>query len=79
MTDTIKRLEENIAILDYDIKELTDLITRYAKCKSPNLVQVAYNLRDSRDVLGRKRSDLSRRLHSLVVQDDFLQDYIEIA
>ena len=63
MTKEKQRLEENISILDSAIKELTDMIHRYVKCRSQTLVDVAKELRDARQVLMLKHIDLIRKLN----------------
>lgn len=84
MTTEKQRLEENIAILDYDIKELTDIIQRYVKCKSQTLVDVAKELRDARQVIMCKRIDLIRKLNLIERQEQDeayclnLADYREV-
>ena len=78
MTVTVERLEQNIQILDYDIKELEDMMRRYATCGSPSLIDIAKDLRECRNALLVKRTILVRRLNAMTKDDDFLQDYREV-
>ena len=78
------RLRENIAILQYDIKELSDIEERYSArhCMSHSLRDVSFNALQAKEILEQKVELLQDHLGAveerMSKQETFLEDYREV-
>lgn len=79
----IKRLEDNVAILNYDIKELQDIADRYSSkyCLTRSLSDVSWHASQALETLTKKRDIIQEEVDDYAekYKDDFLQDYREVA
>lgn len=66
------KLENEIAVINQDLTQITDIMLRYAKSNSASLVEIAKNLKTSRDALIVKKAQLDRKWLKLhfEVEDD---------
>lgn len=72
------KIIENIAVLEYDIKELTDMIERYVS-DEVNILEFRGNLYKCRKILMSKKTALIQKLTDIHKKqsDDFVDDYLQ--